>query len=810
MDLEALRNELGQAVRRLGRAWSLSLAVVATLGLALAASVATFSVLNAVVIADLPYREADRVVFLSHRYASMRAACSLPTLLDYRQQTKAFLSLSAAVPWNANLTGGGEPERLRGLQVSAGFFETLGASASRGRTFLPGEDEPGREHVVVVSHGLWRRRFGGDPRLLGATVHLNGEAYEVVGIMPPGFAWGRAYGQEAAGDVWAPYALTAERQSEANRGNEQLDVYGRLRPGVTLEQAQAELNAVVGGLRARFPDRYTAASGFRLEVVPLRDELSGPLRPGLLLVSGAVALLLLAAAANVAGLLLARATARRRETAVRIALGASRAQLTRQVLAESFVLAAAAGGVGLILATALCGLLERIDRVTLPRPQPVAIDATVAAFALLAVFVTAVVTGLAPALHVARSDASVRTRGTVGSREGTRGRRTLVVLQAATAFVLLVHAGLVTRSLAELQRVDTGFRADRVLAAEVQLPSSRYGEQARPRFVDEIVGHASGRPGVVAVGAVSELPLSGEVNNGTFAIEARALLASEAQPHSEIWSATPGYFPALGIPLESGRLFTERDEASRVPVAIVSERLVRAYFPGEDPVGKRIAFEGTPEAPRWRTIVGVVGDVRDQRLDRPPGPQMYVPYAQRPERRLFLAVRTAADPLAWHEALRAAVREVDPDLPLQDVTTMERLVRRDTGARRAARWALGGFAAAALALTALGLYALLAQAARERVPEVGVRIALGAGRRDVMRLFLGEGARLVGWGLLAGVPVAVASTRFLQAFVFGVSRTDPATFATVGLLLGAVAVLAGVLPAWRASGVDPATTMRSE
>jgi predicted permease len=312
------------------------------------------------------------------------------------------------------------------------------------------------------------------------------------------------------------------------------------------------------------------------------------------------------------------------------------------------------------------------------------------------------------------------------------------------------------------------------------------------------------------VGAVSELPLSGEVNSGTFAVEARAVPASETQPHSEIWSATPGYFRALGIPLESGRLFDRRDEASRVPVAIVSERLVRAYFPGEDPVGKRVAFEGTPDAPRWRTIVGVVGDVRDQRLDRPPGPQMYVPYAQRPERRLFLAVRTAVDPLAWHEALRAAVHEVDPDLPLQEVTTMERLVRRDTSARRAARWALGGFAAAALALTALGLYALLAQAARERVPEVGVRIALGAGRSDVMRLFLGEGARLVAWGLLAGVPLAVASTRLLRAFVFGVSHTDPLTFGTVGLILGAAAVLASGLPAWRASGVDPASTLRSE
>jgi predicted permease len=312
------------------------------------------------------------------------------------------------------------------------------------------------------------------------------------------------------------------------------------------------------------------------------------------------------------------------------------------------------------------------------------------------------------------------------------------------------------------------------------------------------------------VGAVSELPLSGETNSGTFAVEGRAVPAEETQPHSEMWSATPGYFPTLGIPLKRGRLFDDRDEAGRTPVALVSESLARAYFPAEDAVGKRVAFEGMPDAPRWRTVVGVVGDVRDQRLDRPPGPQMYVPYAQRPERSLFLAARTAADPLAWRETLRVAVREVDPDLPLQDVTTMDRLVRRDTSSRRAARWALGGFAAAALALTALGLYALLTQTVRDRVPEVGVRMALGAERSHVMRLFLGEGARLAGWGLLAGVPLAVASTRLLRAFVFGVSGTDPVTFLAVGVLLGAVALAACAVPAWQAAHVDPLSALRSD
>jgi predicted permease len=785
---------------------------VVTLGLALAASVATFSTVNAVLLAELRFQEADRVVVLNHSYTGFLGACSLPTFIDYRQQTRAFDSLSATIPWNANLTGSGEPERVRGLQVTADFFATLGVSAFRGRTFLTGEDEPGRERVVVVSHGLWRRRFGGDPHLLGRTLHLNGGAYEVVGIMPPGFAWGRAYGEEAQGDLWAPYALTPERRSEGNRGNEQLDAWGRLRPGASVAQAQAELDAVIVRLRERFPGRYTEASGFRLKVVPLRDDLFGPLRPGLLLVFVAVAALLLVAATNVAGLLLARAAARRRETSVRVALGASRGQLMRQVLAESFVLAAVAGGFGLLLAHVVCRALEGIDRVSLPRAQPIAIDATVAGFALLVTFAVALVTGLVPAWHVSRSDLMLQARGTsVRGRDVARGRRALIVVQTAVAFVLLVLTGLLVRSLAELQKVEPGFRSGKVLAAEVQLPSSRYADEgSRVRLLDEVMARASGQAGVVSVGAISELPLSGKANSGSFAIEGRSIPDDASQPHAELWSVSPSYFGALAIPLRRGRPFDERDGADRTPVAIVSEELARLYYPGEDPIGKRVAFEGTPKSPRWREIVGVVGDVHDRRLDQPPGPQMYLPYAQRPELELFLVVRTAADPIALQDALRSAVRGADADLPVFDVTTMERVVAANTKERRAARSALGGFSAAALALAALGLYALLAQAVRERVPEIGVRVALGAQGRDVMRVFLAEGVRLVGLGLLAGIPIALLATRLLQGFVFGVKTTDPATYVSVVLVLVGVALAACAVPAWRATRVDPVTALHSE
>ena len=805
--------DVRQALRRLRRAPGLSLTIVTTLGLALAASVATFSVLNAILLKKLPYRDPDRVIFLEHGYTDMVAACSPPTFLDHRRETRVFVSVSATRPWDANLTGAGEPERVRGLLVSADFFDTLGVSAWRGRTFLPEEEQPGREHVVVLGHGLWRRRFGGDPAVLGSTLRLNGAAYTVVGIMPPGFEWSRHYGRDARGEVWAPFALTPARVAESSRGDEFLDVYGRLRPGITLPQTQADLDRVVRGLRERFPARYTTVAGLYVRAVPVRDAIVGPMRAGLLLVFAAVASLLLVAAVNVAGLLLARASGRRRETALRAALGASRGRLAREVLAEASVLAAVAGGAGLGLAGLIAGALDRIDPFTLPRSLPIAIDTSVAGFTLLATLLAALVSGLVPAWHLSHSDlmAALRTglQGT-GGREVARTRRGLIVVQTAIALALLVGAGLLARSLSELQKVPAGFRTRDVLAAQVQLPPARYGAQDRTRFLEDVLARVSDRPGVLAAGAVSELPLSGARNSSSFEVEGRALRPEEKEPHAETWSASPGYFAALGIPLERGRLFDARDAAGRPATAVVSEELVRRYFPGEDPLGRRIDFEGSERRHQWREIVGVVGDVRDRARDRAPDPQVYVPYAQRPTGALFLVVRSAESPVAALPPLRLAVRDVDPELPVYNATTMDRLAGDDLRERRAARAALAGFAAAALALAALGLYGLLAQSVRERILEIGVRMALGARRADVVRLFLAEGGRLVLAGLAGGAAVALAGTRLLRSLLFGVGPADPATYAVVATLLGAVSLAACAVPAWRAARVDPLRALRSD
>jgi putative ABC transport system permease protein len=811
MRIDILLQDVRHAVRLLRTAPGLSIVIVATLGLTLATIIATFAVLNAALLRQLPYREPERVAFLKHSYADSGGAGSTPLFLDFRRQARSFESISVTAPWSFNLTGSGEPERLRGLVVSADFFETLGVPAWRGRTFLPEEEQPGRAGVVVVSYGLWERRFGSDPRLIGSRLQLNGDPYEVIGIMPRGFAWGRTYGKEALGELWAPFALTAARTSESARGNEFLDVYGRLRPDVQLRDAQAELDGIVQGLRARFRNRYTVASGFRVTAVSLQEEIIGSLRGGLLLILAAVASLVLIAALNVAGLLLARATGRRRETSVRVALGASRGRLAHQIMIEAAVLVAAAGSVGLLAAFVAARAFDRIDRITLPRSQPIQIDATVAGFAFIAALAVALVSGLLPALHVSRSNLTswLQPRASIaGGRDAARMRRVLIVAQTALALALLVQAGLLVRSVGELQRVSTGFRAENALIAQLN-PVSRYHEDhARVGFVTDVLAQVAGKPNVLSAGVVSELPLSGYSNSSSFYIEGRIIPQEDKQPHAETWSATSGYFATLGIGLQRGRLFDDRDTSESAPVTVVSESLTRTYFPREDPIGKRIDFEGSSRKHAWREIVGIVSDVHDRHLERMPGPQIYVPYVQRPTGGLFLAVRSTQEALGSHALVRSAVRAVDANLPAYGFTSMDRLVSLDTRDKRAGSAALGAFAVAAMLLAAIGLYALLAQTVRERVPEIGVRMALGARSTDVLRLFIEDGGRLILFGVVAGLPIALVASRLLRGVIFGVTSTDPATYVAVGALFVIVGGAACALPAWRATRIDPLRALR--
>lgn len=811
--MDTLLQDLRLALRGLRRSPGFALAAIGTLALALGLNATLFSVVDAVLIEALPYDEPDRVVFLEHRYPSMLAAASPPLFLDYRREARTFESVAASRPWRVNLTGRGDPERLRGLMVSAGFFDVLGARAALGRTFVAGEDDPGQEHVVVVSHALWQSHLGGDRAVLGATLQLDGTPHRIVGVMPAGFRWGRGWGRETRGDVWAPFALTPDRIGEDNRGNEYLDLYARLAPGVTVEQSAADLEAVSRGLSERFPGRYGPAVGWRVRPVPIQDALVGDLTPILVLLQGAVLVLLLITASNVSGLLLARAASRRRESSVRAALGADRGRLVRQQLTESAVLTVLATVAGLGLALLATRFLDAVDPTLLPRMRTIGLDGSVVLFTVGVAALAAAVCGLAPAWHAGRTDLMAALRGTGASpaREGgpLRARRAFVVGQVALTTALLVATGLLVASVARLDAVVPGFEKENRLALSFSLSPARYGEPAaRIAFFDELLERVRALPGATGAAAMSHLPLSGDTNSSSFEIEGRESVGPEPGPHAESWAATPGYFQTMGIPVVSGRRFSIRDGAGRPDVVVVNEALAERYFAGRDPVDQRIDVGGGGSEPRWRKIVGVVGDVHGRALEQEPRPQFYVPYAQRPFREMSIVVRTRGEALSLVGEVRAALRSVDPSQPVSGVTTVERIVSAASATRRTLMRAIGAFALGAILLASLGLYGVLAYSVRERTAEVGVRKALGARTGHILGLFLWQGARLILPGLVLGAALAAVSGRLVEGLLYEVTSFDPGAYVGATALLAGVGLLACAAPAWRAARLDPARALR--
>jgi predicted permease len=787
-----------------------ALIVILTLGLVVGAAMAAFAVINATVLSPLPLREPDRVFFLEHGYGEGGGSVSPPLLRDHRRALTSFESLSAAMPFNANLTGSGEVERLQGLLVSGDFFSTFGVDALHGRVLRMDEEQPGNDRVVVLSHGLWHRRFGGRLDVIGTALQLNGESYEVVGIMPPTFTWGRVYGRQGVAELWAPFALTPARIAENQRGSEFLDVYGRLKPSATIPQVQAEIDKEISDLRGRFPNRYTVASGFYIKPVPIREELIGEMRATLLAVFVAVLSLALVAAINVAGLLIARAGGRQRDMSVHAALGAGRARLIANNFGEAAVLAAGSGALAFALAWLGATLLDGVNQVTLPRARAIHLDAVVVMFGLTLTALVGLLAGALPSWHAWRDDLSsaLRISPQNSAAHSSLAGRALIVAQTAVTLALLAAAGLLVQSLSRLDRIDAGVRED-VLTAQIQLPRLRYADAAaRLPFVDQVLASFAGRPDVAAA-VVSELPLSGVGNSGTFDIDGKIVPESEKQPHAEMWSATPGYFATIGIPLRQGRLFDDRDVAGRPLTVLINDALAQMYFPGEDPIGKRIDYEGNATNRRWREIVGVVGDVRDRGLDKAPEPQLYMPYAQRATAGMFLVMRHAGAPLAMVPELRNVIRNVDPTLPIYNVNTIAALRDANTRNRRIAGTALTVFSSTAVFVACLGLYGLIAQSVRHRRREIGVRVAVGAAPSLVMKLFLREGLMLIAAGVLLGIAIAIPATRLMRTIVFDVSTTDPWTYAGVALLLLAVGVLTSAIPAWRAARIDPVTALRT-
>ena len=790
---------------------------VLAVALGVGANTAIFSVVNAVLLKPLNYAEPDQLVLINHNYPKidLKASVSAPGYAYYRDNAKSFDSVAAFTSWNVNLTGEGEPERLQGLSVTTNLLQTLGAQTADGRVFTAEEGTPGNNKVVVLSDGFWRRRFGGVP-VVGKAITLNGEPYTIVGVMPPTFQFGREWNAQTP-DVWSPMAFTPQ-QLDASTGltSEYLGVMARLKDGVGVAQAQAEMDAISADLRRQYMPGADA-SNWGLLLTRYDEFVVGQIRTPLLFLLGVVALVLLIACANVANLMLARAAVRQKEIAVRTALGASRWRVVRQLLTESVLLSVAGGGVGLLLAMWGVDLLLKLNDNKIPRATEIGLDRNVLLFTLGVSVLTGIIFGLAPAFQTSNVNLhDTLKEGGRSSRSGIRRglRDVLVVVEITLAVIVLVGAGLLIRSFARLQQVNPGFEPRGVLAMQVSLPQSKYKEGTlRAAFDRQMLEGVRALPGVKSAATITTLPMSGWNQSGSFQIEGRQLAPGESSPHGDRWMPSDDYFQTMGIPLVKGRYFDARDTADSPPVVIVSEALARKYWPGEDPVGKRITFNRIPNTqdPLWREIVGVVGHVRNEGLEGESRGQYYVPYTQRPNNTdLFLVVRTDADPASLAPSVRGAVAAVDRDLPVYRVTTMEKLVSESLMQRRFAMFLFGVFAVLALALAVVGLYGVMSYAVAQRTHEIGLRMALGAQTRDVLRMVVGQGMVLVAIGLGLGLGGALLLTRLMKSLLFGVSAADPLTYAGIALLLAAVAFLASYLPARRATKVDPMVALRYE
>ena len=810
-----LWKDLQYAARVLLKSKGFTAVAVLAVALGVGANTAIFSVVNAVLLRPLNYRDPSQLVLINHNYQKLdlKASVSSSGYAYYRDNARSFSDMAAATSWSVNLTGEGEPERLQGITATPNLFALLGADAAEGRTFTAEEGQVGNNKVVVLGNAFWRRRFGG-VAVVGKTLMLNGEPYTVVGVMPPAVEFGREWSGQAP-DLWSPLAFTPQ-QLDPNSGltSEYLGVLARLKPEVSRAQAQAELDSIAADLRRQYMPGADA-SNWGLLLTPFDEFVVGKIRTPLLILLGAVAFVLLISCANVANLMLARAAVRQKEIAVRTALGASRWRVVRQLLTESVLLSLAGGGVGLLLAMWGVDLLLKLNEHKIPRATEVGLDSRVLLFTLGVSVLTGVVFGLVPAFQT--SGANLHDTLKEGGRSGQLGvrkglRNVLVVVEMAFAVVLLVGAGLLIRSFVELQRVNPGFRPEGVLAMQVSLPSNRYKEGAqRAAFDRQVLEEVRGVAGVRSAATITTLPMSGWNQSGSFRIEGRQVAPNESSPHGDRWMASEDYFQTMGIPLVRGRYFDARDTAEAPGVAIVSEALARKYWPDEDPVGKRITFEGGAQQPRYREIVGVVGHVRNESLEGDGRGQYYVPYAQRPNNAdLFLVVRADGDPAALAPAVRARIASVDKDLPVYKVTTMEKLVSDSLSQRRFSMFLFGVFAALAMALAVVGLYGVMSYGVAQRTHEIGLRMALGAQGRDVLRMVVGQGMALVAVGLGVGLLGAFLLTRLMVSLLYGVSAADPLTYAGIALLLAAVALLASYIPARRATKVDPMVALRYE
>jgi putative ABC transport system permease protein len=786
---------------------------VLALALGIGANSAIFSVVNTVLLRPLPYKDPERLVMIwedDTKGGYPRDTPAAANYVDWRDQSSVFEGMAAMAEQNFNLTGTGEPEKIEGRRVSANLFSLLGVEPQAGRAFVPEEDQAGRNRVVVISHGLWQRRFGGDAKIINQSLTLNGESYTVIGVMPSHFQF-----PSREDEVWVPIAFTQEEA--ANRGRHYLNVVARTKPGVSLEQAQAEMNTIALRLQQQYPNQN---ADLGVAITPLHEQVVGDIKPALLVLLGAVGFVLLIACANVANLLLARAAVRQKEISIRVALGASRLRLVRQFLTESVLLAVLGGVVGLLLSLWGVSLLKAFIPENISQVEAITIDARVLGFTLLVSLLTGLVFGLAPATQASSLNLNETLKeGGRDSAAGSRGNRIrnlLVVTEVAVSLILLIGAGLLINSFLRLRNVNPGFRADHLLTMQVELPQLKYPEHARrTNFYNELLSRIETLPGVKSAAVTTNLPLYAQGNSIGVSIEGRPDPApgQGKRPSVTTRVVSPHYFETMGISLLQGRGFSVQDKVDSPAVALVSETMARRFWPDQDPTGRRL----TPGSPTstdpndWITVIGVVKDVRQFELVSEARPQMYLSYVQAG---FFapndLVVRTDLDPLSLASAVRRAVWEVDKDQPVSKIRTMEEIVSESVARQRFSMMLLGVFAALALALAAVGIYGVMSYSVAQRTREFGIRMALGAQRSDVLKLAVGQGLKLVLVGIAIGLGAAFLLTRVMSSLLFGVSATDPLTFITISLVLVGVAVLASFIPALRATKIDPMVALRYE
>jgi putative ABC transport system permease protein len=805
-----LLQDLRYGARMLRKNPGFTIVAVLTLALGIGANTAIFSVVNGVLLRPLPFRDPSRLVLIAEKSSFPIISTSRENYLDWRDQSHSFESMEATRGGSITLTGAGEPERLNVRMATAGLFPMLGINAQIGRTFLPEEDRAGGTPVALLSYGLWQRRFGGSPDIIGKTIDLDLQPYTVVGILPSGFQ----ILQPA--DVFLPFMPWAKTLPDDRNWHPGIIPLARLKQGVSKEQARAEMVGITKRLERQYPDYNTGTSA---DVVGLHDQIVQNARPALLLLLGAVSFVLLIACANVANLLLARAASRGREVAIRTAMGAGRGRVIRQLLTESVLLSLAGGLIGVLIAWVAVGLLLKIAAGSVPQGVPIGLDPWVLAFTAVISLITGLLFGIVPALRTAKLD--LREALNEGSRGSTAGpgqhvlRGALVAIEIALAMLLLVGSGLLLRSFSRLQEVPPGFQPDHLLVADIPLSPTAYAKpQDRYQFFDRLVERAKSLPGVRSAAAASFLPVSGGGSIIHFNITGRPPKSPHEFVAAGYRTITPNYLETLGVPLLQGRFFTSADNEKSPAVVIINATMAHTFFPNENPLGKRLQLGALPEqdVPTME-IVGVVGDVHSG-LDTDPQAEMYLPYRQAdlllPVFQLSVVMRTAGDPSLQTAALRSALAEIDPNQPLVKVRTMEENMATTVAQPRFRAWLIGILAILALVLAAVGVYGVMSYTVTQRTNEIGIRVTLGAQPQDVFRIIVGEGLRLALFGVGVGLVAALALTRLLQSFLFGVSAYDPFTFIGVSVLLTVVAAAASYFPARRATRVDPMIALRYE